>query len=280
MMSHDQGVSDEEHEDPDLRRGVAGTALAYWLRRHGFTPTVVERAPAMREGGYKIDIRGAAVDVIDRMGLLADVRATRTEIRRASFVNSAGKPVASMDGDLFGGRVDSDIEVMRDDLARLVYDRTKDDVEYIFGDSVSAVSEDADGIPVTFENSEPRTFDLLVGADGLHSTVRALAFGDESRFVRHLGHYVSIFSVPNTLGLDREEMTYPLPGRTALVYSTRQDSAAKGAVPVRLATPGPRPPRHRRTEEAAGRRVRRCRMGGSPTAESAAQRPRLLLRLN
>lgn len=207
--------------------GIAGTALAFWLRRYGFTPTVVERAPSLRDGGYKVDIRGAAIEVVDRMDLLADVRAAHTGIRRASFVNAAGKPVATMDGDLFGGRLDSDVEVMRGDLAQLIYKRTRHDVEYLFGDSVTAVTEQADGIRVTFEHAAPRTFDLLVGADGLHSAVRELAFGDESRFVRDLGHYVSVFSVPNTLDLDREEMTYPVPGRTALVYSTRQDTAAK-----------------------------------------------------
>ncbi|MER7334770.1 MULTISPECIES: FAD-dependent monooxygenase [unclassified Micromonospora] len=207
--------------------GIAGTTLAYWLRRHGFIPTVVERAALLRDGGYKVDVRGVALDVIDRMGLLADMQKARTEIRRASFVDAAGSVRASMDGDLFGGRAGEDIEVMRGDLSRMIYGRTQGDVEYILGDTVTGLTDGPDGVRVSFRHAAPRAFDLVVGADGLHSVTRNLAFGDESRFIRHLGHHVSIFSVPNHLGLDREEVTYPLPGRTALVYSTRQDTAAK-----------------------------------------------------
>lgn len=84
--------------------GIAGTALAYWLRAHGFRPTVVERAPAIRDGGYKVDIRGAALDVVTRMGLREEIRKLRTDVRGGSIVNAAGKRVASMDGDTFGGR--------------------------------------------------------------------------------------------------------------------------------------------------------------------------------
>src|SRR5215207_5264600 len=83
---------------------VAGPALAYWLRRYGFNPTVVERAPALREGGYKVDIRGAAVAAAERMGLLAELRHASTDMRGASFVNQAGRRLATMDADLFGGR--------------------------------------------------------------------------------------------------------------------------------------------------------------------------------
>ncbi|HEX5597955.1 MAG TPA: FAD-dependent monooxygenase [Micromonosporaceae bacterium] len=207
--------------------GIAGTALAYWLRRRGFAPTLVERAPSVREGGYKIDIRGAALEVADRMNLLADLRKASTEIRTAAFVNRAGRTVASMDGDLFGGRAGDDIELLRGDLARIIYEQTRGDIEYLFDDSITAIADGPHGVQVSFERAAPRSFDLVVGADGLHSTTRALAFGDESHFLRPLGHYISIFSVPNHLGLDRQEVTYPMPGRTALIYSTRQDTAAK-----------------------------------------------------
>src|SRR5262245_62596523 len=92
---------------------IAGPALAFWLRRYGFNPTLVERAPAPRDGGYKIDIRGVAVDVVERMGLLADIRRASTDMREATFVSSAGKRLASMDAGLFGGREGADVEVMR-----------------------------------------------------------------------------------------------------------------------------------------------------------------------
>jgi 2-polyprenyl-6-methoxyphenol hydroxylase-like FAD-dependent oxidoreductase len=206
---------------------IAGTTLAYWLRRHGFTTTVVEQAPAVRDGGYKIDIRGAALDVVERMGILNAIRDERTDVRGGSIVNAAGKRVASMDGDTFGGRVDEDAEILRGDLNRILYDLTKDEVDYLFNDSIASLDQTPDGVDVTFADGRSRRFDLVVGADGLHSNTRALAFGPEERFVRDLGYYVSIFSVPNHLHLDRWELTYVGAGRTALTYSTAKDTGAK-----------------------------------------------------
>ncbi|MFI6814186.1 FAD-dependent monooxygenase [Nonomuraea sp. NPDC050328] len=203
---------------------IAGTTTAYWLRRYGHTVTVVERAPAIRPGGYKVDIRGAALDVIRRMGLLDQVRAHSTDMRHATHYNRAGKPVAVMDAAIFGGREGEDEEIMRGDLNRLLFDLTRDEVEYVFDDTITAIADDG---TVTFENSAPRVFDVVVGADGVHSTTRRLAFGDESRFAREMGHYVAICSVPNHLGLDREEACHVAPGRTAMVYSTRAATDAK-----------------------------------------------------
>jgi 2-polyprenyl-6-methoxyphenol hydroxylase-like FAD-dependent oxidoreductase len=208
---------------------VAGPALAYWLRRHGFNPTVLERASAPRDGGYKIDIRGAAVDVVERMGLAAEIRAASTDMQGASFVNKDGKRVATIDAELFGGRADADVEIMRGDLTKILYEATRRDTEYLFDDSITSLTQVADGVRVTFERTEPRTFDLVVGADGLHSNVRSLAFGDESRFIRDLGCYVSIFTAPNRLDLDRWELLYAVDNRTTNVYSTRQDANLKAA---------------------------------------------------
>jgi 2-polyprenyl-6-methoxyphenol hydroxylase-like FAD-dependent oxidoreductase len=124
------------------------------------------------------------------------------------------------------GRTHDDAELMRGDLSALLYEPTKDDVEYLFGDSITGMTEGADGVGVTFENAPPRTFDLVIGADGLHSAVRSLAFGDESRFVRSLDHGVAIFTVPNHLELDREELVYVEPGRTLNLYSAGGDAKA------------------------------------------------------
>ncbi|HEX6358544.1 FAD-dependent monooxygenase [Actinophytocola sp.] len=202
--------------------GVAGITLAYWLRRHGFTPTVVERAAGIRDGGYKIDIRGAALDVVERMGLLDQIRERATGVRAGTVIDSAGRRVASMDGDTFGGRAHGDAEILRGDLHRLLFDAT-DSVEYLWGDSIAEL-EAATG-EVTFASGVTRTFDLIVGADGLHSATRTKAF--PGNHVRDLGYRVSISSVPNHLGLDREELTYVSPHRTVLVCSTAQDTAAK-----------------------------------------------------
>lgn len=203
---------------------IAGTSMAYWLRRYGFTPTVVERASSIREGGYKVDIRGAALDVVERMGILDAVKAASTEMTIATHYNAQGKKVATMDAALFGGREDADAEIMRGDLNEILYDLTKDDVEYLFSDSIAVI---ADNGLVTFESGLTRQFDLVIGADGVHSNTRRIVFGDESQFAHDLGYYISICTVPNHLGLDREEAVHVAPGRTANVYSTRQTAGAK-----------------------------------------------------
>jgi 2-polyprenyl-6-methoxyphenol hydroxylase-like FAD-dependent oxidoreductase len=207
---------------------IAGPALAYWLREHGYTVTVVERSPMPRPGGYKIDVRGRAMEVLERMRLADEVRRHHTDMRGGAFLDRKGKTVVEMDGDTVGFREPTDVEVLRGDLARILLAATEG-VEYVYGDSITALTEDEHGVAVTFERSLPRRFDLVLGADGLHSVVRALAFGPEERFLRSLGHYVAIFSVPNMLELDRWETIQAEKGRTLNVYSTKQDSQAKAA---------------------------------------------------
>ncbi|GIJ25613.1 FAD-dependent oxidoreductase [Micromonospora qiuiae] len=199
--------------------GVAGSALAWWLRRQGFRPTVVERARELRDGGYKVDIRGAALEVIDRMGLREQVRRRDTGMRLARFVDVEGRQLATMDAQLFGGREGDDVEIMRGDLARILAGAT-DDVEYVFGDSIATLTPTGDRVEVAFERGKRRTFDLVVGADGLHSTVRRLAFGPESAHLRPLGHHIAIFSVPAELGEEGVELMHPAPGRSVGVYRT------------------------------------------------------------
>lgn len=224
---------------------IAGPALALCLRRYGFRPTVVERAPALRDGGYKVDIRGSAIDVARRMGILDDIRAASTDIHHGTFVDGAGRKLATLGADFFAGRVGDDDEVMRGDLARILYDRTRSDTEYLFGDSITSITEDTDGVWVTFERSEPRTFDLVIGADGLHSHTRALTFGAESQFARHLGLYVSFFTVPNYLRLDHEELFHHMPGKLVNIHSARHNTEARAAF-IFTAPPGSPVDNHRR----------------------------------
>ncbi|MFI5590705.1 FAD-dependent monooxygenase [Amycolatopsis sp. NPDC051758] len=202
---------------------VAGPALAFWLRRYGFTPTVVERAPRLRDGGYAVDFRGASLDVLDRMGLLGEVRAAATGMGEVTYVDSDDRPLVVTPPTFQSG----ELEILRGDLSRILYNATEDGVEYVFGDSITGITEHGDGVTVTFEHGEPREFDLVVGADGLHSNVRSLVFGDESWYRRDLGYHVSIFTVPNHLGLDHAGRFYNEPNRTVGVYSARDNTEAK-----------------------------------------------------
>lgn len=208
---------------------VAGPALAWWLRRYGFRPTIVERAPAPRSGGQAVDLRGTARTVVERMGMLESIRQAHTGTRGMSVVNSAGKRLASMKSDLMDGSggLIAEIEILRGDLVRILHEATRDEVEYLFDDSIASIAQDAAGAQVTFERSAPRRFDFVIGADGLHSNVRRLAFGEESRFTRDLGCYVAIFDTANVFHLDGWELFYNMPG------GRRAPGKSVGVYPVR-----------------------------------------------
>src|SRR4051794_1190193 len=188
---------------------IAGPALAHWLHRRGAEVTVVERAPELRPGGQAVDARGVAKEVIRRMGLDAAVRAARTETAGAYNVDVDGNVLETFRADDDGGDgYIAEIEILRGDLSRVLYDDTRDGVEYIFGDRIVELTEDADGVDVVFSGGDRRRFDLVIGADGLHSALRAMVFGPHERFVRHLGRMMAFYTVPNEFGLDRWLIDY------------------------------------------------------------------------
>ncbi|HEY4308757.1 MAG TPA: FAD-dependent monooxygenase [Pirellulales bacterium] len=213
---------------------IAGLSTAYWLARYGFKVTVVERAPHLRPGGQALDVRGPGLEVAERMGILATIRDRCTKLTGISQVDSTGKETfRSTERTLTGGRFDSpDVEIMRDDLCKVLYEAVDNIVEYIFDDSVASLTHDESGVDVTFETAAPRRFDLVIGADGLHSRVRKLAFGPEEQFIRRLGNsYVAVFGMPNFLGLDRWEVMYQHEdasvGVGAMVMGLRKDADAR-----------------------------------------------------
>ncbi|RRS00465.1 FAD-dependent monooxygenase [Glycomyces terrestris] len=204
---------------------VAGTALAYWLREQGHTPVVLERAPAQRRGGQAVDVRGAALTVLRRMGLEAEARALANHCDGMSVVDPAGNELfRSEEFALSSGSLDSDdIEILREDLVDLMHAKN-DGVEHLYGDSIAAIHQEDDGVTVEFEHAAPRRFDLVAGADGLHSNTRRLAFGPEQDYINHLGTYLSVFSEENYLGLDRWQ-TWFNDGVNGGVVMTVRDNA-------------------------------------------------------
>jgi len=206
---------------------IAGPALAHWLRRRGAEVTVVERAPGLRPGGQAVDARGVAKEVIARMGLDGAVRAARTETAGAHTVDVDGNVLETFRADDHGGDgYIADIEILRGDLSQVLHDDTRDGVEYVFGDRIAELTQDADGVDVTFASGERRRFDLVVGADGLHSALRAMVFGPRERFVRHLGLVLAFYSVPNEFGLDR----------WFIDYQDQESGRSAGLRPIRDAT--------------------------------------------
>jgi 2-polyprenyl-6-methoxyphenol hydroxylase-like FAD-dependent oxidoreductase len=202
--------------------GPAGLTAAYWLRRYGFSPTIVERAPSLSVGGYKIDVRGAALQVLRQMEVHDAVVAAHTDMQGAVLVDREGNVINRMSGDDFGHRVGGDVEIVRGTLCQILMDRLGD-VELLFGDTIQGIIQSSDSTQVQFTKSSVREFDLVIGADGLHSNVRRIAFGEESRFLRDLGLYLCVYSVPNYLQLDRMEIQYSELGRIAAIWSSRGD---------------------------------------------------------
>ncbi|HWD77745.1 MAG TPA: FAD-dependent monooxygenase [Kribbella sp.] len=206
---------------------IAGPALAHWLRRRGAEVTVVERAPGLRPGGQAVDARGVSKEVIRRMGLDAAVRAACTDTAGAHTVDVDGNVLETFNADDNGGDgYIAEIEILRGDLSEVLYDETHDGVEYIFGDRIAELTQDADGVDVTFATGAERRFDLVVGADGLHSALRTTIFGPHEQFVHHLGLVLAFYSVPNEFGLDR----------WMIEYQDRQSGRSVGLRPIQDAT--------------------------------------------
>ncbi|NDL58953.1 FAD-dependent oxidoreductase [Phytoactinopolyspora sp. XMNu-373] len=208
---------------------VAGLTAAYWFHQYGFPVTVVERFAGLRPGGHAIDVRGTALDVAERMGVLGGLRDASTSMRGMSIVDQAGNELSrSTEETLSGGALGgADVEVMRDDLCEALYATTRADVEYIFGDAVAGIELNVDEVRVTLESGPPRSVDLVVGADGLHSTVRRLAFGPESSFLHHLGNYVGVFTTPNFLDLDYWQVWMQMGDRGGVIMSARDNAEAR-----------------------------------------------------
>lgn len=199
---------------------IAGLTLAHWLARHGFQPIVVERATVPRVGGNGVDLREHAREVAQRMGIWNQVSAQAADVRSVKFVDAADRAVARLRIHDPGA-----IEIMRGDLVALL--REKTDVEILHGDSIRQLAQDEAGVDVSFENAEPRRFDLVVGADGMHSRVRRLAFGPESDHIRHKDHYFAFADADAALGEDRCVTMFNMPGRMAGIYRSGNHAQAK-----------------------------------------------------
>ncbi|MFD8706479.1 FAD-dependent monooxygenase [Kitasatospora sp. NPDC059648] len=205
---------------------IAGPALAHWLGRYGFEVTVVELAPELRGGGQNVDFRGRThLTVLERMGVLEELRALDTGGSPITFVDQQGRRLLHLPADFAGG----ELEIPRGELAQVLYRHGSSRAEYVFGDSVETLEESADTVRVTFRRGAPREFDLVIGADGLHSAVRRLAFGPEQRFVRHLGYYAATWQLPNEYGLPAGTVGLNVPGRLMSVGADRRDPARAGA---------------------------------------------------
>lgn len=207
--------------------GIAGPTLAYWLARHGFRPTVVELARGLRSSGSPVDVRGPAVPVADRMGLLPQLRAAGTAVQALTFRNARDREVGRVNmGAMRRAAGSREVEIPRGDLATILYEAARDDAEFLFDDTITALHQGPDGVEVTFEHAAPRRFDLVVGADGLHSTTRRLAFGPEAEFIRHMGVYIATVSLGGAADSDTDVLMYNTPGSAVSIHPSRGTALA------------------------------------------------------
>ncbi|MFJ6556949.1 FAD-dependent monooxygenase [Streptomyces luteogriseus] len=205
---------------------IAGPALAFWLNRHGYAVTVVEKAATVRSGGYPVDVRGTALEVVRRMGILPRLEDAHVDTRRFTFLDGDGATVAAIaPHTMDGGVAGRDLEVRRGDLTDALYTAVRDDVEFMFNDSIDVLDQSGHGVDVTFRGGHRRTFDMVFGADGLHSRTREFLFGPEKRFHRYLGYCFAGFTLPNTLGLSHEIMMWNTPGRAVALYAVGDSDA-------------------------------------------------------
>lgn len=207
--------------------GLAGLTTAYWLSRHGHEPIVVEEASRLRDGGYGIDFFGTGFDVAERMGIipaLAERQLFQTDDAGIAFVNAEGKPRAELQIDsvreVLDGRY---LPLMHGTLVDAVHEVTKDEADIRFATSIASVSQDQDAVRVEFEDGQTDSFDLLVGADGIHSNARALVFGPESEFAHFMGYYVASYFVTGDYDRAAHWDNYVEPGREVGLYSSDRD---------------------------------------------------------
>jgi len=205
--------------------GIAGPTLAFWLLEQGITPTLVERAPRLRTGGYVIDFWGLGYEVAGKMGLLPVLNKEGYDVRELRLIDSQGRRVGGFDAEVFrnltGGRY---LSIARSELARLLCEQIKDRCEVMFGDGITAIDDDGAGVNISFQHAPQRRFDAVIGADGLHSDVRQLVFGPEEQFERYLGYTVAAFQAEGYRPRDElVYVSYAVPGKQVARFAMRGD---------------------------------------------------------
>ncbi|MGV9676507.1 FAD-dependent monooxygenase [Nocardia sp. NPDC003482] len=222
---------------------VAGPALAHVLHRDGYDVTVVERAPTIRDSGYAVDFRGAAFDALAELGIAERIRQADTAMRGTTLVNADGTEAGQLPAAAFAG----DLEVPKSALTRILHEITCAEVRYVFGDTVTALRDHGDGVTVEFEHGGTAEFDLVFGADGVHSTIRRLAFGPQPNPLRHLGMSGAGFTTANHLGLDHQGLLRPGDGSAVYLFSAGDPDRL--TVSLSFATASPELDRRDRAEQ-------------------------------
>jgi 2-polyprenyl-6-methoxyphenol hydroxylase-like FAD-dependent oxidoreductase len=205
--------------------GIAGPSLGFWLTRHGHAVTIIEGACELRTGGQAVDFRGPALTVLEKMGLLDNVRAGATSMGPLALVDGRGREIGRLPAEVISG----EIEIHWGTFARILYEAVHNDVNYRFGVRITALDDDGQRVSVSFSDGSTGSYDLVIGADGLHSGTRRLVFGPEDQYVTQLGQCFVFFDVENRLRLDHFGMALIDSGRTAALQGVDPGMPARAS---------------------------------------------------
>lgn len=213
--------------------GIAGPVLGYFLQRSGFQPVVVERAPQLRTSGQNVDLRDASREVARRMGVESIIREKGTREDGLLFVDSKGRARAAFGATGFGGQgFVSEIEILRGELVKVLYDRSRNGTEYIFGDHPSSIEDRGDHVKVAFASGNVRKFDVVIGADGIRSKTRQLVFGGISP-INYLDLYTAYFTIPYSDSDGSWARWYNAPGGRSVVLRPDNQGTTRAYLSIR-----------------------------------------------
>jgi len=204
----------------------AGLATAFWMNRLGYRVTVVEVGKGLKTGGSPVDIKEGTVDIMKRMGLLERIQASSLKAKAVDFLDVEGVRIARMPAQSGGAQgTNPEYEIERDALLHMMFEEVKSDVEFLFDDSIARLEETADEVAVTFKSGRQRSFSLLFGCDGNHSSVRRMCFGEESAYSYFLQNYFSITIVDKLLIEENTSQMYNVPGKVVMLnaYNNKTD---------------------------------------------------------
>lgn len=206
--------------------GIAGPSVCYWLRKFGYSPTLIESAPGIRNGGQAIDIRGVAINIVKMMGIYDQIYLKRTQVECGRYVDTDGNTLHEEHGERFGFRQGDEVEIVRGDLVDILMHLITD-VPCHFDKSIASMNQTDDGISVNFKDGSTENYDLVIGADGIHSSTRRLAFAKDDYQLVNLGSYISIYSVPNYLNLSHIDVQCESNQKLASITSDEDPNMAR-----------------------------------------------------
>jgi 2-polyprenyl-6-methoxyphenol hydroxylase-like FAD-dependent oxidoreductase len=205
--------------------GIAGPTVCYYLKKFGFSPTLIESNDGLRKGGHAVDIRGIAVDIVKKMGIYKKICNMRTQLLHGCYVDAQGNTLVEEQGEKFCFRQDEEVEIVRDDLVEILMNAIKD-IPCYFKKNIVQIEQHDENVKVTFSDNTTEIYDLVIGSDGLHSATRYMVFTKDEYSLIDFGSYFSVFSIPNYLKLNQSEMIFECNQKIVSIGSDKDSTMA------------------------------------------------------